>query len=115
MNLENDKMIIKKTKKTILLVFIIICAFLITGSVGFCADNKSKIKGPFLNDIRFARHADKFDRIVFEFTTKVKYEINYNELKNELEIKWKKQITVKKDLLLQKKINTRFISCYREG
>jgi len=80
--------------------------------VSLKSKNKSKIKGPVLNDIRFARHADKFDRIVFELTSIVNYEINYDELKNELEIKWKKPITVKKDLLIQKTINPVFIESY---
>jgi len=74
--------------------------------------NNTRTKGPVLNDIRFAMHKDNYDRMVFELTRKVNYEINYDKLKNELEIKWKEPITVKKGLLIQKKINTRFIESY---
>ncbi len=100
-------MIITKTSKVVLLLFMIIYVFLINGSVCFCSDNINS-----LNDLRFARHSDKFDRVVFEFTSKVNYEINYNKFKNELEIKWKNPITVKEDYFIEKKINTRFIKSH---
>jgi len=66
-----------------------------------------------LNRIRYAPHSKKSERIIFEFSSAMPYEMVHNKKAKQIELIWKKQLTAKKDLLKGKEINTGFIESYR--
>lgn len=76
-------------------------------------ENKKLPLEATLSRIRYARHTKKSERIIFEFNTDVPFELKQNKASNEVELIWKKELKVKKDLLADKQLNTGFMDSYR--